>query len=46
MNKLNNSELKSIRGGFGGWLFIGIIAATTFITGILTGVAHPYKCSK
>ena len=38
MTKLSTLELKNIRGGFGGWLFIGIVAVATFISGIVTGL--------
>ena len=46
MTRLNTLELKHIRGGFGGWLFIGIVAVATLISGIITGIAHPYKCGR
>lgn len=44
MNRLNKNELKKVRGGFGGWLVAGIIAAAIFIVGVFDGITRPIKC--
>ena len=44
MNKLKTENLKNIRGGFGGWLAAGIVAACIFIVGVFDGITRPLKC--
>lgn len=46
MNKINNEELKKIKGGFAmnGWTFLGIAAAVVFISGIIEGITNPERC--
>ena len=44
MNRLSTQELKQVKGGFGGWLLAGIIAATIFVVGIFDGITRPLKC--
>ncbi len=45
MHKLENKELKSIKGGVSGWLVAGIIAAGVFIVGVFDGIARPLRCN-
>ena len=45
MEKIDNNELRKIKGGFGGWLIAGLIAASIFIVGVLDGIARPLKCN-
>ena len=45
MQKLNSQELKSIKGGFGGWVIAGIIAAAIFVVGVFDGLTRPQKCN-
>lgn len=44
MNKICENEMAKVHGG--GWgLAVGIIAAVTFIIGIIDGYTNPVKCN-
>ena len=45
MNRLDEKQLKNMKGGFGFWSFAGIVSATIFIVGVLDGIARPLKCN-
>lgn len=45
MIKLDDNNLKEIKGGFGFWSFAGITAAVIFVVGVLDGIARPLKCN-
>ena len=44
MEKVKDSELMKINGGFSGWVVAGICVAITFIAGVIDGIARPKKC--
>lgn len=44
MKKLDNNELKNVKGGIGFWGIAGIISAAIFIVGVVDGIARPLKC--
>ena len=44
MQKLNDSELQKINGGFSGWAVAGISLLVTFVAGVIDGIARPKKC--
>ena len=44
MQKLNQNELKAVKGGLGFWATAGIIAGCIFIVGVISGIANPVKC--
>lgn len=44
MKKVNDNELKQVEGG--GWgIAVGIVAAITFIVGVVDGYINPIKCN-
>ncbi len=45
MKRLKDQDLKTINGGFSGWVVAGISIAVTFIAGIIDGIARPKKCN-
>ena len=45
MNKLDEEELKEVKGGIGFWGIAGIISAAIFIIGVVDGIARPVKCN-
>lgn len=45
MNRLNQKDLESIKGGIGFWGIAGIVSAAIFIVGVLDGIARPLKCN-
>lgn len=45
MKRLDNQELKAVKGGIGFWTVAGIISAAIFIIGVLDGIARPLKCN-
>lgn len=45
MNKLEQKELKNIKGGIGFWGIAGIVSGAIFIIGVLDGIARPLKCN-
>lgn len=45
MSKLEQKELKDIKGGIGFWGAAGIVAAAIFVVGVLDGIARPLKCN-
>lgn len=46
MNKINDNELKTIQGGGFSWgIAVGIVAAVTFIVGVVDGYINPIKCN-
>mgnify|MGYP004474273913 CR=1 FL=1 len=45
MKKIDNKNLKEIKGGFGFWSFAGIVTAVIFVVGVLDGIARPLKCN-
>lgn len=45
MIRLNNQELKNIRGGFGFGIAAGIVAFAIFVVGVFDGIARPLKCN-
>lgn len=47
MNKINNEELKEIKGGGGisGWAIAGICALVSFVVGTINGIVYPSKCN-
>lgn len=38
MKRLNNQELRDIKGGFAGWIAAGIIAIAIFVVGVFDGL--------
>ena len=44
MNKISDSELSKINGGFSGWAIAGISLLVTFLAGVIDGIARPKKC--
>lgn len=47
MKKISENKLKEIKGGASFWAITGIvIAALTFIAGVLDGYVRPSKCHK
>lgn len=44
MKKLDNNELKNVKGGIGFWGIAGIVSAAIFIVGVIDGIARPLKC--
>lgn len=45
MEKLNNLELESIKGGAVSWgVLAGIVSGGIFLIGVLDGYLRPYKC--
>lgn len=46
MNKVNEKDLEKIQGGGFSWgIAAGIIAAVTFIVGVVDGYVNPIKCN-
>lgn len=45
MKKLDQKDLKNMKGGIGFWAVAGIISAAIFIVGVLDGIARPLKCN-
>ena len=45
MNRLDSNELKSVRGGFKGWIALGIVAVAIFVVGVFDGITRPLKCN-
>lgn len=45
MNKIEQKELKNMKGGISFWGIAGIVSATIFIVGVLDGIARPLKCN-
>jgi len=46
MKKVNDEELKKVEGGGFSWgIAAGIIAAVTFIIGVIEGYTNPSKCN-
>lgn len=45
MNKLSNSELEKVQGGFSAWMALGIAATVIFLSGVFEGIVHPKSCS-
>ena len=44
--KKNNENLKEIKGGaVSPWLVAGIGALVTFISGVIDGIARPFRCN-
>ncbi len=46
MKKIDNLELKKVRGGISEGAILLISAAVVFILGIFTGYTNPLECSK
>ncbi len=47
MKRINDKKLKEIKGGASFWAITGIVvAAITFIAGVLDGYVRPSKCHK
>lgn len=45
MNKISDIELQEINGGGISWgIAVGIVAAVTFIVGVIDGYTNPLKC--
>ena len=44
--RLNERELKQIKGGVSAWVVVGAIAALIFGIGAVDGYARPKKCRK
>ena len=46
MNKLNNKQLKNVKGGGINWsLMAGIGAFASFLVGVIDGIINPKKCN-
>lgn len=46
MNKINNEQLKNVKGGGVNWsLMAGIGALTSFLVGVIDGLINPKKCN-
>jgi len=46
MKKINDNELEQINGGGFSWgIAAGVVAAITFIVGIIEGYTNPIKCN-
>jgi lactobin A/cerein 7B family class IIb bacteriocin len=44
MKKINEKELKNIKGGFSVWAIFGIAAGIVFGIGVFDGIIRPLKC--
>lgn len=45
MKKIEDNELKLVKGGFGFWGFAGLVSLGIFIVGIIDGIARPVSCN-
>ncbi len=46
MKKINNDNLKKIRGGAVNWgMLAGVGAFVSFVVGLVDGYIHPKKCN-
>lgn len=45
MQRLNNQDLKNVKGGFGLGIAAGIVALAIFAVGVFDGIARPLKCN-
>ena len=45
MEKINEKELKSIKGGLSIWAILGIAAGVVFGIGVFDGIIRPLKCN-
>jgi len=47
MKKINDKELEQIEGGGISWgIALGIVAAVTFVVGVVDGYINPIKCNE
>lgn len=47
MNKINNEQMKEIKGGAVNWsLMAGIGAVASFLIGVIDGLINPKKCNR
>lgn len=44
MKRIDDIELKNIKGGMSGWAIAGISLIVTFVAGIIDGIARPRNC--
>ncbi len=44
MEKIKDSELSKVNGGFSGWAIAGIGIVITLVAGIIDGIARPKGC--
>lgn len=45
MNRINNNELKEIKGGFGWIASLITISGIIFLCGVIKGITQPNKCN-
>ena len=45
MREIKEEELKQTKGGISAWAAIGIGALAAFLSGVIDGIARPFKCS-
>lgn len=46
MKKINDNELEKVQGGGFSWgIAAGVVAAITFIVGVIDGYINPAKCN-
>ena len=46
MQKISDTALKDINGGFSGWALAGIGLLITFVAGVVDGIARPKGCNE
>ena len=47
MNRINEEQLKNIKGGGVNWTLVtGIAAIASFFMGVIDGLINPQKCNK
>lgn len=46
LNKIENEDLKKIKGGFevNAWIVLGIAAIIVFASGVISGITNPERC--
>lgn len=45
MKKLDNNELREVKGGFGFWGILAAVSGFIFVCGIFDGITRPVKCN-
>ena len=45
MKLVDEKDLKNVKGGFGFWGAMTLLAGITFISGILDGISRPKRCN-
>ena len=45
MQKIDENDLKQIKGGFGFWSIAGIVSLCVFFVGVVSGISNPVRCN-